>query len=95
MSTQKRAGADNAEVVAALVRMIRARGAAVAREDPEHLAQLAILQREVQDALRVAVEGQRSHGMTDGQIAAALGVTRQAVEARWPRRAKANPWTGR
>lgn len=64
-------------------RMIRAAGRRVAWEDPEHLRELAELKAAVDDALAVAVAGQRAAGITWDSIGEAMGYTRQAAIKRW------------
>lgn len=56
----------------------------VAGEDPDSLGMLLELQAQLADGLAVVVERQRAQGATDAEIAAALGVSRQAVSKRWP-----------
>jgi hypothetical protein len=50
----------------------------------DQLAELAYLEVDLKIAMRNAVAGLRQHGITDGEIAGELGVTRQAVQRRWP-----------
>lgn len=71
------------EYVASVARMIRAAGRRVAHEDPEQLAALAQLHQEVDEALMVAVAGQRASGIWWSSIGEALGVSKQAVIQRW------------
>lgn len=65
-----------------LTRMVRAYGRRVANADPEDLATMTALRAEVDRAIEVAVQGQRErHSWTE--IAAPLGVTRQAARQKW------------
>lgn len=65
-------------------RMIRALGPRIANGEAAELAHLVELQSVLAGVLDEAVRGLRHHGITDGEIAAELGVTRQAVSKRWP-----------
>lgn len=72
--------------------MIRALGQRCADDDPDTLILLREIEAELEQAWRVAVEGMRAAGHSDRVIAGELGVTRQAVEKRWPRaRARRRP----
>lgn len=72
-------------VAGATTRLIRAVGARAAQADPDAAELLLDLEAALGDAWRTAVDGWRRAGMTDGQIAEPLGVTKQAVAQRWPR----------
>jgi len=63
-------------------RVIRAHGRRAAG-DPDALAALVALAREVDAATGDAVTGLRAAGYSWGDIAARLGVSRQAVQQRW------------
>lgn len=76
---------ETSEVAAAARRMIGAVGLRVAGEDPQDLTLLVGLRAHVDLALQCAVDGQRAKGVTDVAIGEALGMTRQAVQQRWPR----------
>lgn len=76
---------ETPDVVQGVVRMVRSVGKRVAMDDPESLALLQALQAELDTAWSTAVAGLRAAGYSDGQIGAQLGITRQAVEQRWPR----------
>lgn len=65
-------------------RQLRALLAAIAEEDPDSLPLILELQEQIAHGLDVAVHGMRERGHTDGEIAAELGVSRQAVSKRWP-----------
>ena len=76
---------ETPDVVAAANRLIGAVGKRVALEDPEDLLHLIRLEAELDDAFRVAVAGLRETGYSDGAIGAVFGITKQAVQQRWPR----------
>lgn len=76
---------ETPDVAAAVARLILSVGRRVATEDPESLAELVKLEQKLRQAWSTAVAGLRRSGATDREIGAALGVTRQAVEQRWPR----------
>ena len=77
--------ASTAEFLAGLRRMIRAAGPRVGWEDPEMLAELVGLREELDVAIREAVSGQRSHGITWQSIGEATGTTPQAAIQKWAR----------
>jgi hypothetical protein len=64
-------------------RAIRAYGRRIADGDVEALPGLLALSNEVDNALGVAVAGLRQHGYSWTEIAARIGVTRQAARQRW------------
>jgi hypothetical protein len=75
-------GSDNADYYRFASRTARAFGRRVADSDPDDLALLLALRDQLDDAITVAVEGQRQrHSWAD--IASALGMTRQAAFKRW------------
>lgn len=65
--------------------MVDALGRRVAAGDPDGLGLLRLVEMRVEDAFAAAVQGWRASGFTDGEIGRELGVTRQAVQKRWPR----------
>lgn len=73
------------EIADAVRRMVRALGRRVAESDPEAIVLLESIGHEVATQTRVAVAGWRESGFTDGMIGGVLGVTKQAVQQRWPR----------
>ncbi len=56
--------------------------------DLEAVEQLAGLTGVINDALEVAVKGTRAQGYSDAHIGDALGITKQAVQKRFPRQPK-------
>jgi hypothetical protein len=76
---------ETAEVFGAAKRMVRALGIRVACEDPDGLRHLLDLHAEIDAATFRAVTGLRQSGYTDVQIGEQLGISRQAVQQRWPR----------
>lgn len=76
---------ETADVAAGVERQVKSLGRRVAKEDPESLGYLFTLNEALADAVRIAIEGQRRSGHTDGEIGEQLGTSRQAVEQRWPR----------
>src|SRR5262245_16477215 len=81
----KKAYRETPDVVKATGRLLLAVGKRVATEDPEDLRYLAVLQIRLDQAWATAVAGLRRTGYTDGQIGRELGITKQAVQQRWPR----------
>ena len=69
----------------AVVRLVQALGRRCADGDPDTARLLLLIDQELRNALSRAVLSWRRHGFTDQQIGRELGVTRQAVEKRWPR----------
>jgi hypothetical protein len=82
MSRPTRSDEDLAEGIA---RLIRALGKRCAAGDPDSAGLLSYLQAELDDALALSVAGWRRLQFSDSQIGAELGVTKQAVQQRWPR----------
>lgn len=74
---------ENDDYAAFARRVIRAHGRRVAAGDPDALAALVALAREVDAATGDAVTGLRAAGYSWGDIATRLGVSRQAVQQRW------------
>lgn len=73
------------ELAEAVVRMTRALGRRCAAGDPDSGALLRLVRDELHQAETDAVAGWRRLGFTDSQIGRELGVTKQAVQKRWPR----------
>lgn len=72
-----------AEYVESVSRMIRAAGRRVAGADPDDLARLVALRAALDDAIQVAVDGQRAAGVTWRWIGEATGTTPQAAVQKW------------
>lgn len=85
MPQKRRQYRETPEVVGATRRLIRVIGKRVSTEDPDGLLLLDALEQEVRQAWKIAVEGLRHSGYTDREIGMIIGITRQAVEQRWPR----------
>lgn len=73
------------QIAGAVERQIIALGKRVAAADPDAARLLLGLARAVEEATAVAVAGWRRTGYSDAQIGRELGVTKQAVQQRWPR----------
>ena len=65
-------------------RMITSLGRDGSEWEPLDLLRLKALEAEIAHVRSVAVHGIREAGYTDTEIAAALGVSQQAVTKRWP-----------
>lgn len=74
------------ELTGAIERMVRALGERCAAGDPDTAFYLIAVRERVDVAFATAVAGWR-HNFSDAQIAGELGVTKQAVQKRWPRAA--------
>lgn len=74
---------ENDQYAAFAKRVLRAYARRVARGDIEALADMLTLAGEVETAIRQAVIGLREFGYSWADIAARLGVTRQAAQQRW------------
>ncbi len=74
---------ENDDYAAFARRVIRAHGRRVAAGDPDALASLVALARDVDAATGDAVTGLRTAGYSWADIANRLGVSRQAVQQRW------------
>lgn len=73
------------DIAEAIDRMIAALGRRCAQADPDTARLLQMLQQTLDTAFAEAVAGWRAAGTTDTQIGSELGVTKQAVQQRWPR----------
>jgi hypothetical protein len=87
-SRRRRDDVENPDYAAFARRVIRAHGRRVAEGDVEGLADLLALAEELETATQAAVEGLRRHGYSWAEIAARLGLTRQAAQQRWGRAAR-------
>jgi len=85
------AKSDHAEFIAFSRRIMRAMSKRLGDADPEDLAEMLELQRTLDAAIGAAVRGQRAAGFSWAQIAAPLGITRQAAQKRWGKLAEQLP----
>lgn len=76
---------ETPDLADAVARLMRSMGRRVAQEDERSLAALERLEDELAGAWADAVAGLRAIGVSDVAIGRELGITRQAVEQRWPR----------
>jgi hypothetical protein len=76
---------ETSDLAAAAGRLVDRVGDRLAWEDAEDLRLLLDLEARLANAFVVAVAGMRRVGISDREIGRALGITRQAVEQRWPR----------
>lgn len=85
LSANRRTGSDvgNREFTAFSRRIIRAHGRRVADSDPTALADMIALREALDAAIDDAVDGLRAAGFSWTEIAAELGVSRQAARQRW------------
>jgi hypothetical protein len=74
---------ENDDYAAFARRIIRAYAKRVATGDVESLADMVALSAVLDDAITDAVTGLRAHGYSWADIAARLGITRQAAHQRW------------
>lgn len=74
---------ENSEFHAFVKRIVRAHGKRVASSDPEALADLVALRAELDQAIGTGVTGLRAGGYSWTQIAAPLGMSKQAAFKRW------------
>ena len=76
---------ENDEYASFVRRVIRAHARRVSAGDVDALADMTGLAIELDDAISQAVTGLRTAGYSWAEIAARLGVTRQAAQQRWGR----------
>ncbi|ADW16583.1 hypothetical protein Despr_0401 [Desulfobulbus propionicus DSM 2032] len=74
---------ETADYLKMLSRMIRAAGRRVAAADEHELAMLIQLRSEFDQAVQVAIDGQRSFGRSWEHIGLALGLSRQGAFQRY------------
>ena len=82
-SSTKGRRCEDSEFQAFVKRIVRAHGRRVASSDPEALAALVALRAELDAAIDQGVTGLRAGGYSWAQIAAPLGMTKQAAFKRW------------
>ena len=80
---RRRRSVENDEYASFVRRVIRAHARRVAAGDVDALADMTGLATEVDEAITQAITGLRSAGYSWAEIAAQLGVTRQAAQQRW------------
>lgn len=81
--SRRKGRVETTEYLQAARRFIRSAGRRVADDDPEDLAVLIQLGAVLEEAIQGAVDGQRERGFSWAEIAAPLGMTRQAAFQRW------------
>jgi len=74
---------ENDEFAAFVRRVVGAHGRRVGTGDVEALAELVALSDDIDRAIGDAVTGLRRFGYSWAEIAARIGVTRQAAQQRW------------
>jgi len=77
------AKSDHAEFIAFSRRIMRALSTRLGQADPEDLAEMIELSRTLDSAIGAAVRAQRANGFSWTEIAAPLGISRQAAQQRW------------
>lgn len=82
---------DHSQFVAFSKRILKALSRRMADADPYDLAELVELRNTVDAAIGAAVRGQRAAGFSWAQIAAPLGMTRQAAQQRWGKLTETEP----
>lgn len=82
-SKRAKSSVEALEFIGAIRRFLRAAGIRVASSDEYELRALIALRTDLDEAIAVAVEGQRSVGRSWAYIATATGTTRQAAHAKW------------
>ena len=74
---------ETSEWLKMLSRMIRAAGKRVAEADEPELFELVALKEQMEQAVKYAVQGQRSRGSSWNQIGEVLGISRQGAFRRY------------
>jgi hypothetical protein len=74
---------ENGEYAAFARRILRAYARRISAGDVDALADITVLAKDVEDAIRQAVTGLRGSGYSWAEIGIRLGVTRQAAQQRW------------
>jgi hypothetical protein len=81
--TRRRRPVDNDEYASFVRRVVRAYARRVGAGDVDALADMTGLATELDETISQAVTGLRETGYSWAEIAARLGVTRQAAQQRW------------
>jgi hypothetical protein len=74
---------ENDQYAAFVRRVVRAYSRRVATGDVEAITHMVALSRDLDTAIGHAIRGLRSFGYSWAEIAARLGITRQAAHQRW------------
>lgn len=82
-SKRARSSVEALEFIGAIRRFLRAAGVRVAQSDEHELRALIALRVDLDEAIAVAVAGQREVGRSWAYIATATGTTRQAAFQKW------------
>jgi hypothetical protein len=96
-SKHERSSVENNTYAAFVRRIVAAHGRRIAAGDVEGLTELVGLAETIEQATDAAVAGLRSCGYSWAEIAAPLGISRQAAQQRWatrddfPKSAGVNP----
>jgi hypothetical protein len=85
LTPNRRRPVEDGEYASFIRRVIRAHARRVAAGDADALADMTGLATELDAAISQAVTGLRNAGYSWAEIAARLGVTRQAAQQRWGR----------
>ena len=83
---RRRRSVENDEYASFIRRVVSVRARRMAAGDVEPLADMTGLATDLDEAISQAVTGLRQAGYSWAQIAARLGVTRQAAQQRWSHR---------
>lgn len=76
-------GSDHGDYAGMVRRIVRAYGRRIADSDPDDLALILSVRAELDTAIDQAVAGMRANGFSWAEIAAPLGMSRQAAQQRW------------
>lgn len=82
-SKRARKSVEALEFIGAIRRFLRAAGSRVADSDEYELRALLALRVDLDEAIGVAVQGQKAIGRSWAYIALATGTTRQAAQQKW------------
>jgi DNA-directed RNA polymerase specialized sigma24 family protein len=94
LTPRRRAVVENDAYAGFAARVVRAYARRVADGDVEALPAMLALSAELDAAIGHAVLGLRGFGYSWAEIAARLGITRQAAHQRWANTAPAHPTGG-